>query len=128
MDALRLVDEARKLLHPAFAALVGGESYKSAYGTTVTVQQLAELEEIAEVRKLEREVRAEVRRGGDAVRAQSSMRTKRRDLASTWRRRLAGCADDVATWQKVLNVPALVFDYRDDPDGWLRYASLCERG
>ena len=24
IDALRLVDEARKLLHPAFAALVGG--------------------------------------------------------------------------------------------------------
>ena len=44
VDALRLVDEARKLLHPAFAALVG-ESYKRAYGTTVTVQQLAELEE-----------------------------------------------------------------------------------
>ena len=62
VDALRLVDEARKLLHPAFAALVG-ESYKRAYGTTVTVQQLAELEEIAEVRKLEREVRAEVREG-----------------------------------------------------------------
>ena len=59
------------------------------------------------------------------MRAQSSMRTKRRDLASTWRRRLAGCADDVATWQRVLNVRALVFDYRDDPDGWLRYASLC---
>ena len=38
---------------------------------------------------------------------------------------LAGCADDVAIWQRVLNVQPLVFDYRDDPDGWLRYASLC---
>lgn len=123
-DALRLVDDCRKLLHPAFAALVG-ESYKRAYGTTVTVQQLAELEEIAEVRQLERDAQSEIRRGGDAARAQSTMRTKRRDLAATWRRRLAGCADDVATWQRVLNVRALVFDYRDDPDGWLRYASLC---
>ena len=35
VDALRLVDEG-VLLHPAFAALVG-ESYKRAYGTTVTV-------------------------------------------------------------------------------------------
>ena len=80
----RLVDEARKT--PSGLCSSCGRA-TSAYGTTVTVQQLAELEEIAEVRKLEG-VRAKVRRGGDAVRAQSSMRTKRRDLASRWRRRL----------------------------------------
>ena len=35
--AVELVDEARRLLHPAFAALVG-ESYKRAYGTMVAAR------------------------------------------------------------------------------------------
>ena len=39
----------------------------------------------------------------------------------------AGCAEDAATWQRVLNVRALALRYDDDPDSWLRYASLCRR-
>lgn len=45
----RYVDRARQLLDKTFTTLVG-ESYKRAYGSMVMVQQLAELEEIMDVK------------------------------------------------------------------------------
>lgn len=48
--ALRFVDRARCLLDNTFTTLIG-ESYKRAYGSMVMVQQLAELEEIVQVKQ-----------------------------------------------------------------------------
>ncbi|KAH8049289.1 phosphatidylinositol kinase [Aureococcus anophagefferens] len=122
-EAVDLVDDARRLLHGSFAALVA-ESYKRAYGTMVTVQQLAELEEIVGFGASSSR-RGESRRSGDARRGADAVSDHRAALVARWRRRLAGCPHDVAVWQRVLNVRALVLSYEDDPDSWLRYASLC---
>lgn len=46
----RLVNHARMLLDNTFTTLIG-ESYKRAYNSMVMVQQLAELEEIVEVKR-----------------------------------------------------------------------------
>jgi len=124
--AASLVDDARRLATPALAALVS-ESYARAYGTLVAVQQLSELEEVIELRRAERAAAREARQGGDArTRREAALLLKGR-LIDTWRRRLAGCSPDAATWQRVLNVRALALRYDDDPDSWLRYASLCRK-
>ncbi|KAH8096050.1 phosphatidylinositol kinase [Aureococcus anophagefferens] len=99
-EAVDLVDDARRLLHGSFAALVA-ESYKRAYGTMVTVQQLAELEEIVGLRRVELAARGESRRSGDARRGADAVSDHRAALVARWRRRLAGCPHDVAVWQRL---------------------------
>lgn len=47
---VRYVDKARELLDKTFTTLVG-ESYKRAYQNMVMVQQLAELEEMVDVKQ-----------------------------------------------------------------------------
>ncbi|CAM9966937.1 unnamed protein product, partial [Laminaria digitata] len=46
----RYVDRSRRLLDNTFTTLIG-ESYKRAYSSMVMVQQLAELEEIVQVKQ-----------------------------------------------------------------------------
>lgn len=125
-----LVDDARRRLHSAFAALVA-ESYKRAYQSLVMVQQLSEIEEIVHLRKAEHVARGEsfssktVMPPGVPSNAQTTVIEKREELVALWRRRLAGCPPDVSTWQKILNVRSLVLDFSDDPETWLRFTSLC---
>ncbi|CAN0569085.1 unnamed protein product [Ectocarpus sp. 12 AP-2014] len=46
----RFVNHARQLLDNTFTTLIG-ESYKRAYNSMVMVQQLAELEEIVDIKR-----------------------------------------------------------------------------
>ncbi|PFH33616.1 hypothetical protein BESB_078320 [Besnoitia besnoiti] len=57
-EALEYIQRARQLLDPELTALLG-ESYKRAYPALVTLQQLAELEEIVELLQRERRRREE---------------------------------------------------------------------
>lgn len=77
------VDRARQLLHNTLSALMA-ESYKRAYTSLVLVQQLAEVEEVVALKKLE----LNPARLDDAAAA-------RRQLKDKWDRRLSGCRFEV---------------------------------
>jgi len=41
--------------------------------------------------------------------------------------RLQGCQPDVETWQRILQVRALVLNPEDDPVMWIKFANLCRK-
>jgi anti-sigma factor ChrR (cupin superfamily) len=77
------VDRARQLLHNTLSALMA-ESYKRAYTSLVLVQQLAEVEEVVALKKLE----VNPSRVEDAASARLQLKDK-------WDRRLSGCRLEV---------------------------------
>lgn len=114
-SAKLLVDETRKKVDQKLAALVG-ESYDRAYQSMVTVQQLAELEEIIRYKRL----RSEVRNIDEASRY-------RKHLMSMWKSRLTGCKRSVKVWQQLLAVRSLIVTPHEDIDTWLQFSSLCRQ-
>ena len=102
-----LVTRCRANIDRDLSALVG-ESYDRAYRLIVSLQQLSELEEIANV--LER------RESNDP-----EVRTKLSDL---WRKRLMMMAPDPIEWQGTLANHTLVLNPRDNLDMWLHFVSL----
>ncbi|XP_075220340.1 serine/threonine-protein kinase Tor [Lycorma delicatula] len=103
--AQELVDSARDLLDTELTAMAG-ESYQRAYGAMVSVQMLAELEEVIQY-KLVPERQATIRK--------------------IWWDRLQGCQRVVEDWQKIIQVRTLVVSPQEDMYTWLKYASLCQK-
>lgn len=67
---------------------MAAESYERAYGATILVQQLTELEEAIEYKMIpERETR----------------------ISMLWSRRLQGCRRNISQWQKILLVRYVKF-------------------
>ncbi|XP_066992513.2 serine/threonine-protein kinase mTOR isoform X2 [Anabrus simplex] len=103
--AQQLIDSARDLLDTELTAMAG-ESYQRAYGAMVSVQMLAELEEVVQF-KLVPERRATIRK--------------------MWWDRLQGCQSIVEDWQRIIQVHTLVVSPQEDMYTWLKYASLCRK-
>nr|CAD7392941.1 unnamed protein product [Timema cristinae] len=103
--AQQLIDSARDLLDTELTAMAG-ESYQRAYGAMVSVQMLAELEEVVQY-KLVPERRPTIRK--------------------MWWDRLQGCQHVVEDWQRIIQVRTLVVTPQEDMYTWLKYASLCRK-
>lgn len=103
--ALQLIDSARDLLDTELTAMAG-ESYQRAYGAMVSVQMLAELEEVIQY-KLNSDRRETIRK--------------------MWWERLQGCQRVVEDWQRIIQVHSLVVSPEEDMHTWLKYASLCRK-
>ncbi|CAM9593323.1 unnamed protein product, partial [Ectocarpus sp. 12 AP-2014] len=129
----RFVNHARQLLDNTFTTLIG-ESYKRAYNSMVMVQQLAELEEIVDIK---RSVSALSKTstfgpsGSDAPRAPAGQTPGTKGggpnaqklwkrLRKTWKQRLA-----VSVMQRILMLRGLVLTPEEDIEAWLQFASLC---
>lgn len=85
------------------------ESYSRAYRTTVRVQMLAELEEVAEFK-------------------QAGNRLERRaGIKDYWSKRLSDCQETVDVWQRMLKIRALVVNPVEEKDLWIKFAGLCRR-
>ncbi|KAF8448980.1 phosphatidylinositol 3-kinase [Boletus edulis BED1] len=106
--ALREIGKARDLLEPELTSFVG-EGYGRSYNTLVRAQMLSELEEIIMYKQY-----------ADQPERQQAMR-------KTWMKRLQGCQPDVETWQRILQVRALVLNPEDDPVMWIKFANLCRK-
>ena len=111
----RYIEQSRLLVESMLTPLVG-ESYNRAYKQVVKVQQLGEMEEIVNYKRLEL--------SGDAE-ASDAARTH---LFRMWRRRIQGCARNIDVWQRLLSVRTLVLPPLEDVDVWLEFASLCRHG
>ena len=126
-EAQELIDLTRDLLDTEVTAL-SLESYQRAYPTMVSVQMLAELEEVMEYKLvLERQA----------------------TIKEMWWQRLQGCQRLVEDWQRILNVSSIscsllefvsvsvhenlvefqvrsmVISPQSDQRTWLKYSSLC---
>ncbi|XP_059477089.1 serine/threonine-protein kinase mTOR [Neocloeon triangulifer] len=104
-SAQLLIDSARDLMDTELTAMAG-ESYQRAYGAMVSLQMLAELEEVV-LYKLIPEKRSSIRK--------------------MWWDRLQGCQRVVEDWQKIIQVHSLVVTPHEDVYTWLKYASLCRK-
>ncbi|EIW79336.1 atypical PIKK FRAP protein kinase [Coniophora puteana RWD-64-598 SS2] len=106
--ALKEIGRARDLLEPELTSFVG-EGYGRSYNTMVRAQMLSELEEIIVFKQY-----------ADQPERQQAMR-------KTWMKRLQGCQPDVETWQRILQVRALVLNPEDDPVMWIKFANFCRK-
>jgi FKBP12-rapamycin complex-associated protein len=118
--AARAIDVSRKAMDSRFTALMA-ESYSRAYPSMVTAQNLAEMEEIIEYRKLEDRAKA----GADNHPANrpNEMEARQR-LLSIWRERLAGCRVDADVHSSILVVRSLVLNPLDEVEATLCLSDL----
>ena len=103
--ALVHIDRTRELLDKKLTALVG-ESYNRSYKVMVTVQQLAELEEIIEYK-------------------QSKDIARQERLRGMWDARLQGAQRHVLVWLRLLSVRRLVVPVEEDAVTYVKLVSLC---
>lgn len=114
------IDAARKAMDSRFTALMA-ESYSRAYPSMVTAQTLAEMEEIIEYQKIEKESQVYAHRhpanrpNGDEARER---------LLSVWRERLAGCRVDEEVHSSILAVRSLVLGPMDEVEANLTLSKL----
>ncbi|CAA9998750.1 unnamed protein product [Nesidiocoris tenuis] len=103
--AKELCENARDLLDPELTSMAG-ESYQRAYPAMVSVQMLAELEEVIQYDQFPQ---------------------RRPIIRNMWWKRLQGCQRVVEDWQRIIQVRTLVISPQEDMYTWLKYASLCRK-
>lgn len=101
------IDTCRDLLDKQVTALVG-ESYKRAYRSIISVQELAELEEIIDYRRCDDRERQQV-------------------IKQMWQDRLFGARRHVATWMRMLNIRRMIIPFNEDPETYVKFVSLCTK-
>ena len=113
-DAHGYVESAYRLLGGLLSNLMG-ESYSRAYSRIVHVQELAELQEIFQLKRLSLEgKRSEVARHRGRVRR-------------LWRQRLQGVQQNVDVLLPILAVRSTVIEPHEDIDTWLNFAKVCRK-
>jgi serine/threonine-protein kinase mTOR len=120
VDAANSIDAARKAMDGRLTALMA-ESYRRAYPSMVTAQNLAELEEVVEFRMLEERVSASMLRHPTN---RHSTAEARKNLLSVWRKRLAGCRIDAEVHASILAVRSLVLGPTDEIESILTLSEL----
>ncbi|KAF6208231.1 hypothetical protein GE061_016683 [Apolygus lucorum] len=103
--AKELIESSRDLLDAELTSMAG-ESYQRAYPAMVSVQMLAELEEVIQY---------------------DLFPQRRQVIRNMWWKRLQGCQRVVEDWQKIIQVRTLVVSPQEDMYTWLKYASLCRK-
>ncbi|KAG1660885.1 Serine/threonine-protein kinase mTOR [Nymphon striatum] len=99
------IDQARDMMDTELTAMAG-ESYNRAYPAMVSVQMLAELEEVIQYKLVEE---------------------RRNVTRQMWWERLQGCQQVVEDWQKFIQIHSLVITPQQDMRSWLKFASLCRK-
>jgi FKBP12-rapamycin complex-associated protein len=107
VNAQAHIDTCRDLLDKQVTALVG-ESYTRAYRSIISVQELAELEEIIDYRQCEDPERQHV-------------------IKQMWKDRLFGARRHVATWMRMLNIRRMIIPFNEDPETYVKFVSLCTK-
>lgn len=148
--AQRLISETRDSLADRVGELLT-KNYSRANRAMVTMQVLAELEEVIEFKQYEEttamlaESRAtfeaekllsiDLENNFEALRQQyssksyewklSEVASKKRALLSKWESRLAYAPGDVNVYRQVLAVHMLIADPQEDLSSWIRLVTLC---
>ena len=118
--AAEAIDAARKAMDGRFTALMA-ESYNRAYPNIVTAQTLAEMEEIIEFKKIEKEAHE----GGHSHPANRPNSDEARErLLSVWRDRLSGCRVDAEVHYSIMAVRSLILGPEDEVDSTLTLSEL----
>jgi len=153
--ASSLISETRSALSGNFTSLMS-ESYSRAYRAMVSMQILAELDEVVEFKQLEEKASVDM----DALKANNndgdsaatmqrllsldvgnnsgegksgvSMLTndilsKKVDLVRKWRARLKWAPRDIEVYRQILAVHTLVADPQEDLDSWIELVTLCRK-
>mmetsp|Transcript_11561 Transcript_11561/g.42284 ORF Transcript_11561/g.42284 Transcript_11561/m.42284 type:complete len:2481 (+) Transcript_11561:259-7701(+) len=110
------IGKSRELLATELAALVS-ESYERAYGCMVRVQQLAELEEVIEYKRLDHAT----------DKSDSSIMGRKEVIREMWWNRLLGTQRDVDVWQSLLTVRRLALAPEENLRASLKFASLARK-
>eukprot|EP00536_Pseudo-nitzschia_multiseries_P002882 jgi/Psemu1/318014/estExt_fgenesh1_pm.C_410004 len=118
--AAESIDGARKAMDGRFTALMA-ESYNRAYPSIVTAQTLAEMEEIIEYRKIEKDSQ-----GGSHCHPANrpNINEARERLLSVWRDRLAGCRVDAEVHYSIMAVRSLILGPEDEVEATLTLSDL----
>lgn len=98
-EAAKSIDSARKAMDSRFTALLA-ESYKRAYPSMVSAQELSELEEIISFRQLEMRMNSGMKHAANRPDATLA----RQHLLNVWRQRLDGCRVDAEVHSSILAV------------------------
>ena len=119
--AAKSIDSARKAMDSRFTALLAGESYKRAYPSMVSAQELSELEEIISFRQFEQRSNSSNR-----LHASNSpdLALSRQHLLGVWRQRLDGCRVDAEVHSSILAVRSLVLGPTDEVDATITLSAL----
>jgi FAT domain len=120
VDAANSIDAARIAMDGRLTALMA-ESYKRAYPSMVTAQNLAELEEVVEFRMMEEQVNTNMLRHPTN---RHSVAEARKKLLSVWRQRLGGCQSDAEVHSSILAVRFLVLGPTDEIESILNLSEL----
>ncbi|KAJ3423742.1 serine/threonine-protein kinase mtor [Anaeramoeba flamelloides] len=104
--ALQEIEQTRKLLNEQTLNLIN-ESYSRAYLDFVGYQQLIELEEVIEYKKMK------------------GINPKRqKTIKKNWIKRLLGCQQDMTVWQDILSIHSIVIPPKNNIDIWLRFSKI----
>lgn len=120
-EAAKSIDSARKAMDSRFTALLA-ESYKRAYPSMVSAQELSELEEIISFRQFEMR-----RNSGIKLHASANLPDEeqaRQHLLDVWRKRLDGCRVDAEVHSSILAVRSLILGPTDEVDATITLSAL----
>ncbi|KAJ6236572.1 serine/threonine-protein kinase mtor [Anaeramoeba flamelloides] len=105
-QALHEIEQTRKLLGERTLNLIN-ESYSRAYTDFVGYQQLIELEEVIEYKKLK------------------GINPKRqKTIKKSWVKRLLNVQQDLTVWQDILSIHSIVIPPKNYIDIWIRFSKI----
>eukprot|EP01038_Epipyxis_sp_PR26KG_P011143 gene11143-14952_t len=145
-NANNIIYETRKNLSAGLSSLLS-ESYSRAYKAMVTMQILAEMEEVIDYKQTVERVALEVetikngnnefifsseRSGAATPREKMASATidlaaKKTALLNKWRGRLKWAPKEVEVYRQILAVHTLVAEPSEDLDSWLELVTLCRK-
>ena len=118
-EAQHYVDLARQVIEVTLAPQIK-ESYNRAYAALVTLQQLAELEEIVGLKRL-------CLAGRCSTEWRMSAEDCRSQIHTLWKRRMSTVQQDVFVLLPLLAVHTLVYDPLEDLGAWLNFVRVCRK-
>jgi len=121
------IDTAREKITPMLSNMLGDFSYSRAHRCMVTVQQLSELEEIIQHKKMvdmNRLMAAELSDGDRSYEEKKSLNKMRKK----WDARLEWVPQDSGLWRQILTLRSLILNPQEDLNAWLKYEKMCRRG
>lgn len=133
-EAQRYVNTTRDLLSVQLPALVG-ESYQRAYDVFVSVQELAELEDIIELKTSMFTISlcslllflffSPLFRFLMRFSAAKDNEGRKEVILNTWNARLEGIQPDLEVWRRLLRIRSIYCHPLEQYHGWIKFASLC---
>ena len=119
------INRARERIIPVLSSMLGDFSYTRAHECFVTVQQLSELEEIIDHKKLVKRLNM----ASAYVKSQSQEAEIKslEKLKLKWDKRMEWIPKEPELWRQMLNIRGLVYEPASDADVWMKYEKICRR-